>query len=249
MGISLKGFGNSNGQGAQIAGLTALPPAASDIRLPAAVAGDPNFANVSLLIPGDSDANDVSNNTLTVTNTGVTISSGEKKFGAGSMYFDGSAASFLKVTADDVLNLGTGDWTMECWLKREAQLDTYAMVYCAGHVGQNDGYYLENGAFQSSTGAVLSGLNTTIGAWVHFALCRDGNTLRAFHDGIEVDSGSVSGHTFNGQTTATYEGMWIGTYIDEGEPWKGYMDDFRVTKGVARYTAAFDVPTEAFPTS
>jgi hypothetical protein len=40
---------------------------------------------------------------------------------------------------------------------------------------------------------------------------------------------------------------WIGALSTGSlsEPWTGYMDDIRITRGYARYTANFTAPTSA----
>jgi hypothetical protein len=41
--------------------------------------------------------------------------------------------------------------------------------------------------------------------------------------------------------------MYIGANRAAGDPMKGFIDDLRITKGVARYTANFTPPALPFP--
>jgi hypothetical protein len=82
--------------------------------------------------------------------------------------------------------------------------------------------------------------------WYHVAVARSGVTLYAFINGVQLTSASVSG--------VTVDPCLTGLAISAAEPtgatlgnFNGYIDDLRITKGYARYTAAFTPPTAAFP--
>ena len=77
---------------------------------------------------------------------------------------------------------------------------------------------------------------------MHVAAVRSGSTTTIYMDGVQVASGTVSITDFNGTLT-------IGQYTSpiSGSEWTGYIDDLRITRGVARYTAAF-VPPGSHPT-
>jgi hypothetical protein len=81
----------------------------------------------------------------------------------------------------------------------------------------------------------------TASAWHHVAATRSGNTVRVFLDGTEDASATFS----NG--TAASSALVIGAFADGTEALNGWMDEIRITKGLARYTANFTPPTEAFP--
>lgn len=79
----------------------------------------------------------------------------------------------------------------------------------------------------------------TADVWSHYALTRYGNVWTCWFNGV-----AHSTVTYSGSLATT--GTW-----DVGGPgainrWIGYIDDFRLTIGNARYTAAFTPPTEAF---
>ena len=102
--------------------------------------------------------------------------------------------------------------------------------------------------YRSNFGDVLyfAPASIALNEWCHLAWSHDGTTLRVFKDGVEV-----------GDTTWGTQGafgsagnLWVGKFLDYTEidhDARGYIDDLRITKGVARYTANFTPPTAPFP--
>ena len=80
------------------------------------------------------------------------------------------------------------------------------------------------------------------GQWYHIAVCRASGSTRMFVNGTQV------GSTYVDTTTYLQTPVFIGSsYLGTTELLNGYIDDMRVTKGLARYTANFTPPTTAFP--
>ena len=91
-------------------------------------------------------------------------------------------------------------------------------------------------AFPSGLGAVA---NDT---WYHMALSREGTSMRWFVDGDLKDTQTVS-TDINPST----DGLRIGApNYTSGEYINGWIEEFRFSKGVARYTANFTPPTAAY---
>ena len=205
-------------------------------------ASDPYWSSVSLLLPGQSFT-DASSNNLTITNNGATISSAQTLFGSSTMNFNGS--NFLSVASNAALAFGTGDFTVEYWMYATSLYD-FITVYSTprSSTGFNTG---TQGAGQvvfyiAGSGEVLRG-NTSMAAnaWNHCAFTRSGTTMRAFLNG---NLQSTAPNASNNLTQSTAS---IGSLDNAGERLTGYLSNLRITKGVARYTASFSVPTAAFP--
>ena len=180
------------------------------------------------------------------------LSTAVSKFGGTSVAFDGTG-DYLAVQPNITNNLNTGDFTIEAWVYLTSG-STYQFL-----IGSSDnasGYMmvgLNVPLSPTSTIAIgRSGINwpvqfgagTTItsNTWTHIAITRSGTTNRAFINGTQLGSNVTdsTSWTFPSNT------MWIGTQSG-GTAFNGYMDDFRITKGYARYTANFTPPTSAFP--
>jgi len=110
----------------------------------------------------------------------------------------------------------------------------------------------QSGATAASlSGAMLSNIaNTYIGSstsvitantWTHVALVRVSGTVTLYVNGTAVGSGSAPGN-------CTGTNLVIGGYYSTGYLYNGYLDDLRITKGVARYTANFTPPTSTLLT-
>jgi hypothetical protein len=198
-----------------------------------------NFTNAAIF---DSAAK---NDLETVGNAQIDTTT--KKFGTGSLEFDGTG-DWLLLPDNPDLQLGTGNLTVEFW------------VYLAtGDAGSNRGLVSKGTAstgwsvslnttqkvvFSYASSTITSSGAITLDAWNHIAVVREGtgsNQTKIYIGGTNDGTGTVS-TDFN-QTNS----MYIGANRAAGDPMKGFIDDLRITKGVARYTANFTPPTRPFP--
>ena len=190
----------------------------------------------------------INNHTITA-NGNAQISTAQSKFGGASMYFDGNG-DYLSIADDDAFNFGSGDFTMETWVYMTSQGSYNFLVGQYGSSssvsttfwsianGYNDCYFYYGSSSVRLSGTTSIPLNT----WTHVAVAREGNTVRLFTNG-QVDASSSFTQTLNNSTLD----FTIGADSTAAYDFAGYMDDIRVTKGVARYTANFTPPTSAFP--
>jgi hypothetical protein len=186
------------------------------------------------------------------------ISTSVFKYGTGALKFNGTTDR-LSAPAKTAFNLGTGDFTIECWI------NTPSLSAAGYFVGQSDSS-LADRAYQinvSAAGAVVatvfnaaqtavqattSGGVVAINTWYHIAFVRDGNTTRLYVGGVQGGTGNVTGFTINPSTSL----FGLGALGDYGSLlFNGYIDDFRFTKGICRYPSGttFTPPTAAFPNS
>lgn len=194
------------------------------------------------------------------------ISTSVSKFGGSSMYFDGTGDYLVvgNMSTNPNLALGSGDFTIEYWYY---PLDTNihaTLNNLNNSAGNGSLWILMNGTFGGGSkvqfgydiGAgpanALFGTGTfTTNAWYHVAIARSGSNLRCFINGTQ--EGSTSTALGSGSIVSYNRNLVIGSTLDSGTysvyNLNGYIDDFRLTKGVARYTANFTAPTAAFPTS
>ncbi len=189
--------------------------------------------------------------TKTVTAGGnATQTTEQSKFGSQSAAFDGSGDSIFATSSEFVL--GTQDFTIECWLRPNwASSAANARVVQAGDWPAAGGWTLNRDG--TSTGLVfditngtafqtrITGGALTSGQWYHVAVTRSGSSLRMFVDGAQVASATASPYNL------TVDHIRIGNNSTSAESIAGHIDEFRLSRGEARYTAAFTAPTAAFP--
>lgn len=76
---------------------------------------DPYYSNTVLLLHGDTNFVDTSPVNATLTNTGtVAVNTTTKKFGAGSMSFNGTR--YLSAATNPAYAFGSGNFTIEFWM-------------------------------------------------------------------------------------------------------------------------------------
>jgi hypothetical protein len=174
------------------------------------------------------------------------------KYGGSALAFDGNGDSIETFASTD-LQLGSGDFTIETWAFFIA-LDNNTTV---ARMDSGNGYgsilfchQASGGLYVTSTGSswnmiedpnAYTGLTTN--TWHHLALTRQGNIFRAFRDGTQTFTATVAGSIFQSSNIAR-----IGSANSNGAvAMNGYIDDFRITKGIARYTTNFTPPPAQLP--
>lgn len=221
-------------------------------------AGDQYFADVSLLMHmngtnASTTFTDSSSNAFTATAYGnAQISTTESKFGNASGKFDGSG-DYVQITSATALELGAGDFTIELFYYHDGGNQTFAGLVGKGEVNStaSDAWSLEFGgpglifvAWANNNTTVQCSLPSN-NAWHHVAVTRSGSTLRLFVDGVQESSNTVSFTISTNNSGPLVIGG--GAYAPTLRSFSGYIDELRITKGVARYTANFTAPTAPFP--
>lgn len=181
-----------------------------------------------------------------VANGNAAISTAQSKFGGSSLVFDGSGDWVQTATNLADFRFGTGDFTVEGWINTSSAnrviFDAYgtATANCWQLFIDPSGQLLwySNDGVSAVAVATATGDDLRTGTWRHVAACRSGTTLRLFVDGVE--RASVTDSRNYNATAVTQLAIGAQVYSRNATyDFLGYMDDLRITKGVARYTAAF----------
>jgi Concanavalin A-like lectin/glucanases superfamily len=173
-----------------------------------------------------------------------------KKYGTGSLEFDGNGDYLhCKYPSADISAFGTGDFTVEFWLYTAVANTSYNVIDWrpTSTQGAYLSFYLQTGTpkvYFNSADQITGGSTIPATTWTHIAICRSGSSMRLFVGGTQSGSTLTNTTNFIGSTNRPAIGGFGGFTND---PLNGYIDDLRITKGVARYTANFTAPTAAFP--
>lgn len=156
------------------------------------------------------------------------------------------AAPGYLTTADSAdFNFASGDFTVHCWVNLSSLVSNQT-VWSQGtdstHYAtlQFDGTHW---VFSSPNGAAVTLTSTsavTTGTWTHLAVIRYGNIWKLYINGIAEATVTSSG------TYSDYTGVFTLGCLYNGSANQfliGYVDEFHVDKGVARWTATFTPPT------
>jgi hypothetical protein len=236
----------------------ATKPFLSQIAVPVGTTtGDVYYPQTSLLMHfngtnGSTTMTDNSKNNVTVTATnGAAISTAQSKFGGSSVLFDGTN-DYLTTNTNANLALESENFTIEGWFyfidgvnnSLRPVLGNYSAyssnsIYFGKHSSYGGKMALWLGNYSSNAALLADPTALTNNQWIHFAIVRNGSNWTMYRDGVSVATATYSG------VTSTTNFFYIGTSGD-GYYFQGYIDDLRVTKGIARYTSNFTPSTTQF---
>ena len=234
------------------------------------------IANTSLLTCNAPTIVDASTNNFTITNNNSATVSSTTPFTAAtavstikfknrsnapitaatgnSVLFNGTN-QYLSIPNNTAFQLGTGDFTAECWTYATSMPQSFArLLSVAGtYSGANVGLEINISTSTAPVNSIefcINGNNTTyfristnsaisINTWYHVAVTRLSGTIYCFLNGVlQTSSTSGASTNINGSGGAT-----IAAAIGGGGYWPGYVSNVRILKGTALYTASFTAPT------
>lgn len=216
--------------------------------------GDPHWDSVSSLLHFDgADASttftDETGKTWTA-NGDAQIDTAQSKFGGSSGLFDGTGDDITTATSTD-FDFGTGDFTIE-WFEyptsnvnqgrfhiADTAVSGSPLVTGVAVAHDSSDWYVYHGGTSTNVATVAQTLNV----WTHIALVRVSGVLKLFRGGTQIGSNISYAPTLPNTTNKI---LTIGGYYTSSYLWNGNIEEFRITKGVARYTATFTPPTQAF---
>lgn len=211
---------------------------------------DPQWDNVALLLHCDGANGSTTfvdeTGKVPVTEGSPTISTSQSVFGGASLSCVPAGSALLYSSHADFAF--PGDFTVEFFFRSETppgalfefgnQIGTVGIGTWS--TGRMDYSYTIGGGGGGQMGAA-TGL--AAGVWYHWAITRQGGTVRMF-------LGGVLDREILGYTTPINQGFFrIGasSIFHPSATSKAFFDEVRITKGVARYTTSFTPPTAPFP--
>lgn len=227
---------------------------------------DPFIGNVKLLLHmegsnGSTTFTDVFGHSVTAAGN-AKITTTDPLYGTSSYLGDGTG-DWLVITDASDLELGSGDFCLECSFKLSGYSNNYTGVYFAALIAKsaagagNSAFYFGvtgtastwhslffsvNGDTYTATVPYAFSLNTLYRA----SVCRDASNLRFFVEGVQVGTTQSISITITNNTTDLTVGGMLTTGYTCSLP--GRIDEVRITKA-ARYTADYVPASAAFPNS
>jgi hypothetical protein len=210
---------------------------------------DPNFSSVSLLLHMDGSNGSTAFIDTSATAHSITVfgdaqvTTTSPKFGTGALLLDGTG-DYLSAPSHPSLTFGSGDFTIEAWVRFNT-VSARQYIFSQRDTGGFALYLLADGRL----GGLSPGSNSTtqasatmaVNTWHHVAFTRSGTSHNVWVDGVGSPTGTFSDSGESGTSYIGYRGSGTVELLD------GRIDDLRITKGVARYTATFTPPTQSFP--
>jgi len=186
------------------------------------------------------------NNALTVGD--AQVSTTQAQWPTTSMKFDGTG-DYLLLPDSVNLQIGSGDYTIEFWLYASSLAGSFSGIVdtrTSGGVDTNGFtiYFATSQLrFRTNGSDILTYSSFPTGTWTYVAITRSGsgsNNTKLFINGTQ--QAQATNTTSFTQTSRFVIGT---TYPLTGDFYNGYIQDLRITKGVAR---TITTPTAAFPT-
>ena len=199
-----------------------------------------------------------STNLVPLAGSNAYISTAVSKFGNSSFYTGGQGSAYTQTTAASSgldLSSASVDWTIETWVYPLNTPSTESYSQVIGWGGGN-GLYPPVSLSLSNTGLWTAQWNAlgiqsadanvtysaSLNTWTHLALAKQSNTVRLFVNGVLANTGVSNSIYGIYQSTS---GWYMGSGSNGSYRLNGYLDDVRITKGIARYTSTFTPPTTA----
>lgn len=169
-------------------------------------------------------------------------------FGATSILFPGNGE--ISAPDSDDWDFGADDWTIDMWIRPTSFSVRQAIINQSNTGASSVSFWVEQNAggtirFLTNSGNTLEFSTTgslTVLTWQHLAIVRSGNTVTVYFDGVaDATTGDATGITFGTLAEILRIGRYSGGFF-----YDGHIDEIRILKGIAAWTANFTPPTTPY---
>ena len=210
--------------------------------------GTINVTNgVKFLLNPETSISDLSQRNALITVGGVATSTTQVKFSGTKSIYIGAQGDYINSIHDSTISIfpngDSQDWTLEYWYY-PTSIAGFNYIFTIGDDFQMTAVNGGLGIWTKNGGSTLFQQNqihvVTENTWSHVAIVRNGNNYNVYVDGVS---------RFNTTNSNEVQTGTNNLHIGDKTPYNNgvlnfYIQDFRITKGLARYTANFTPPTE-----
>lgn len=194
---------------------------------------------ISLLHCNEYPFTDYKNNS-TISNTGTNLDTTNKKFGRGSLYFNGSNLLTISNSNFDF----SKDFSVDFWVnfKENKTIDSYFFQIrnASGGFGLFfNNYTLNYWDAHANIKTLISGV--TLGRFYHFEFTCSNNKFYIFVDGVE----KFSSYNIYNSSISNMTNIIFGGRYDNNYNFVGNVDEIRISN-IARHTSDFSIPTRQY---
>ena len=193
-----------------------------------------------------------STNILSTLNSAKTSNAQTNFAGYTSILFNSGTSD--SIVWGSGLTFGTGNFTIEGWVYTSTSSSSMGIIgFCDStptnantsfRINTNTGKLNSIACSGTTAYTCASASNLPTSSWVHIAFVRNGSTLTQYINGTADGTSTIGASSVNDSTAQLFalgkQGLMTSNY------WNGYLQQFRITKGVARYTSNFTPPTQPF---
>lgn len=186
---------------------------------------------------------------------GVKVDTAQSQFGGASALWQGTTGQWIQTGDSNDWYFASGDFTIDFWVRFNS-VGAESTFICQWSQSAGNGSWLlrrivSGGSrlqldYRTSGGSnssVQANWTPSTGTWYHVAVVRTGNVVKFFVNGTQVGSDAAFNVTLNNSPSS----LSIGDYSDGGvSSHDGWLDEIRISKGVARWTANFTPPTAPY---
>jgi hypothetical protein len=221
-------------------------------------------SNTKLLLHMNSDCSDSSASGHTPTVSGATIDTGIKKFGAGSGKFVYASSQYVSYPGSSDWHFNTDNFSLDFQLRltTATTADPGSVIALANSFDSSSNYWYAAYDFLNNRLLFFNYLSSSftvywyvdwlpsIETWYHVALERKGLTAADwtyYVNGIALTAGkTLGGGSWNGVVSDFTGNFFIGKHGENKQYLNGHLDEFRISKGIARWGSDFTPPSSEY---
>jgi hypothetical protein len=181
------------------------------------------------------------------------IDTAQSKFHGSSLLLDGNG-DYIAISDSDDWNMVSGDFTIECWTRFNSVSASQVIFAQTPDTNNRFNLFWSHSAnelnFEARSGGTWElayevPFTPLSGTWYHIAIERSTNTWRTYIDGTAGTNNLSLGSYSNTMPNLSGDFL-IGNRTLDNPYLNGWIDEFRVSKGIARYGGNFTPATSPF---